>query len=158
MDILHVATGHAFEKFGSVAIAIGLLFTAYELHHGFKAHRIANLLAIQRQHLDIWAELYSHPELERVLDPDADLSAHPISRKEKLFVQSLIMHLGVVFRASKEKMLTAPTAMPEDIRQFFALPIPAHVWRQSRIFQEPDFVKFVEATLEQPSSLARQAD
>jgi hypothetical protein len=32
----------------------------------------------------------------------------------------------------------------QDVRSFFSLPLPKAVWEKTKIFQNQDFVKFVE--------------
>lgn len=37
-----------------------------------------------------------------------------------------------------------PEALRRDIREFFALPIPSDVWERAKVFQNREFVSFVE--------------
>lgn len=147
MEIIHLATGHAFDLLGSVAIIASLLFTAVELQHVGKAQRVSNLLTITRQHREIWSELFRQPTLKRVLDPQADLVTNPVTTEEELFVTFLILHLDAVFKADHAKMFEPATTLRRDIAGFFALPIPKAVWQKSRPLQDVDFVAYVESAL-----------
>ena len=147
MELIHLATGHAFDLLGSIAIIASLLFTAVELQHVGKAQRVSNLLAVTRQHREIWSELFRQPALKRVLDPQADVVANPVTVEENLFVSFLILHLDAVFKADRAKMFVPATTLRKDIDGFFALPIPKAVWKSSRAFQDADFVSFVEGAM-----------
>ncbi len=148
MEIIHLATGHAFDLLGSVAIIASLLFTAVELQHVGKAQRVSNLLTITRHHREIWSELYRQPALKRVLNSKADLTKNPVTTEEELFVTFLILHLNSVFKANHAKMFEPATTLRRDIAGLFALPIPMAVWQKSRVLQDADFIAFVESARE----------
>jgi hypothetical protein len=85
------------------------------------------------------------PELARVLEKEVNLEERPVSVIEERFVHLLITHLAVTYAASQNGVLTSLDGLEEDVRSFFALPIPAQVWRWSRRFQAKSFTQFVEA-------------
>jgi hypothetical protein len=137
---------HWVELVQSVGIIGGLLFGAYTTHKDEKARRIGNLIAVNEQYGRIWRELYERPELSRILDKDADLTKEPVSDEERLFVKMLILHLDTVRRATKAGMLVRIEGLRDDIRHFFALPIPKAVWEKIKPFQDRDFVRFIETS------------
>ena len=147
MELIHLATGHAFDIFGFTAIVASLLFTAREIRQVEKSQRVTNLLNITKYHREIWSQLFEHPEFERILDPKVDLKFHPVTTRESLFVTFLILHLKASFKATQENMFVTPEALGKDILWFFSLPIPMHVWHQSRDFQDKEFVDFLESNL-----------
>lgn len=99
------------------------------------------------QQRDIWKQLYEHPELTRVLDAKANLKARPLSGDEALFVRFLILYLGTLYRAIKSDELLRPDGLERDVRNFFVLPIPREVWKDSKKFQDVDFVAFIDKLL-----------
>ena len=87
------------------------------------------------------------PELSRVLNDHPELDKQPLSAQEELFVNMLILHLGTVYRAIKEGMFVKLEGLQNDVREFFALPIPKAVWKKTRPLQDHDFTEFVESVL-----------
>lgn len=145
MELFHFATTHGLDVLGTVAITASLLFTAIELRHVEKAQRVTNLLTITAHHREIWSLLLSTPALVRVLNPDVNLARKPVTAEERVFVTFLIFHLNNSFQAETSKMFRAAAGLGSDIARFFALPIPGAVWEEARKFQDPEFVRFVEA-------------
>ncbi len=47
-------------------------------------------------------------------------------------------------------MYFAEQGLAVDVREFFALPIPASVWQLVKIYQQLDFVRFVEEIAYKP--------
>jgi hypothetical protein len=123
----------------------GLLLTAFTIHKDEKARRISNLIAVTEQYNRIWHKFYERPELSRVLKTDVDLKRRPVSDSEWLFVKILILHLDTVRRATKAKAFVKLDGLQNDVREFFALPIPKAVWTKIKMFQDEDFVLFVES-------------
>jgi len=138
---------HWLDLLQSVGIVGGLFFTAYTIWKDEHARRISNSIAITDQHRQIWNELYDRAELSRVLAKDADVTKRPVSNQEALFVKTLILHLGTVYRAMKHGEFVKLDGLRRDVREFFTLPIPREVWQRAKSFQDRDFVKFIEASL-----------
>jgi hypothetical protein len=88
---------------------------------------------------------FEHPQLARVLEKDAD--AKDISIGEKLFVTTILAHLSTVFRAMKHGEFVKLEGLQNDVREFFALPIPKEVWEKLKSLQDASFVKFIETAL-----------
>jgi hypothetical protein len=147
MEIYHWIGGHGFDLLEGVGIIASLTFAGLAFRREEKARHTANLLAITAAHRAIWSELFRQPKLARVLDPEADLAAQPVTTEESFFVTFLILHLNVTFKASVRRMFATPEALTRDMRQFFSLPIPKAVWEQSRPLQDGTFVAFVENAL-----------
>jgi hypothetical protein len=127
----------------TVGIVGGLLFTAYATWKDERARRIGNSIAITEQYRQIWKELYERAELSRVLAKDADVEKQPVSVQEELFVKTLVLHLGTVYRAMKHSEFVKLEGLRRDVREFFTLPIPREVWQRVKSFQDKDFVEFV---------------
>src|ERR1043166_739101 len=134
---------HWLDLLQSVGIVGGLLFTAYTTWKDVRARRISNSIAIDGQYRDIWKELYDHAELSRVLAKDADIEKQPVSVQEEMFVKTLVLHLGTVYRALTYGEFAKLEGLRKDVREFFALPIPREVWQRIKVFQDKDFVEFI---------------
>ena len=80
-----------------------------------------------------------------------------MSVEEELFVHTLILQLRTAFKAGKLGMQFDDDAVAADIRQFLNRPIPSAVWQRSKIFQDADFVAFVEHSIESQSGSKRAA-
>ena len=128
----------------NVGIIGGLAFTAYSTWKGERARRISNLIAITAQYREIWQELYTTPRLARVLKADVDLNKEPVTGEEEMFVNFLILHLDTVYHAMKAKMFVRVEGLQKDIQDFLSLPIPRATWDKNKIFQNRDFVRFIE--------------
>lgn len=135
------------DLFQNIGILVGFAFTAYTLWTEARARRIDNLITFTQQHRDIWKMMYEYPELARVRDPQADLTAKPLTEQEHRFAGLLILHLATVYRARSAGMFVALQGLRKDIAMSFALPIPKIVWAEMKTLQDPDFVKFVESCL-----------
>ena len=133
-----------FNVLSGVGIIGSLLFTAVSLRSETKTRRIANLLTLTQNHRALWSELFDRPELRRVLSPDPDLSKRPISLDETYYVNMLIQHLSSAFQAMRSGLTIKPEGLKEDVRRFFALPIPHAIWHDIKIFQNDEFVQFME--------------
>lgn len=131
----------------SVGIIGSLLFTAFTLRADAKARRIENLISITSNHRDIWKNLYTSPELSRVIDPAADLTKRSITQAEQVFVKLVILHLSSVYHASEVGVLQPPEGMQLDVRRFLSRPIPNAIWQRIKSLQDRDFVNFVETCL-----------
>jgi hypothetical protein len=136
-----------FDVLSAVGIIGGLLFTAHSLRSETETRRISNLLTLTRNHRELWSGLFRYPELGRVLDASADLSAEAITVAEHLYVNMAIQHLGSAYQALKSGLVIKPEGLSQDMRSFFSLPIPRMIWGETKALQNDDFVAFVEKCL-----------
>ncbi len=125
----------------------GLVFTAASLRIDAKARRTTNLIAITEQHREIWKELYSRPELSRLLEPTVDFKRKPVTLEEELFVKLLTLHMSSAHQASRQGMFLQPERLRQDVRWFFSLAIPRVVWEKTKGFHEDELVRFVDSCL-----------
>lgn len=128
-----------------VGIVGGLCFTAHSLRSETKTRRIANQLALTEGHRDIWRQLFEHPELARVLNPEIAITPQTVTPQEEIFVGLVIQHLSVVFHAMRDELTINPEGLRRDVFRFFSLPIPHAVWENVKVMQNEKFVAFVES-------------
>jgi len=129
----------------AVGVVGGLFFTATSIRSGAKTQRVANLLTVTSNHREIWKEFSNRPELARILDATVDLTKQPVTPDEAEFVNSVILHVSSVYYAMKDGIVVTLEGLRRDVCAFFSLPIPRAVWEKRKVFQNADFVKFVES-------------
>jgi hypothetical protein len=112
-----------FNLVSAVGIIASLLFTAVSLRSETKNRRIGSLLSLTESHRELWAKIFDHPELSRVLDAAADLSKQPITLVESVYVGLAIQHLGSAYQAMKGGIMIQQDGLCDDVRSFFSLPI-----------------------------------
>lgn len=144
MAILGWLTVHGFDALQTTSILVGLFATVHTLRADVRVRKIQNLFAITAAHRELWTRFSETPALHRIFDLNIDLGRHPVSIVEQRFVHGLILHLRASFKARKAGMEFDDDALVADVRDFFAGVIPRTVWEQSRVYQDADFVAFVE--------------
>jgi hypothetical protein len=50
-----------------------------------------------------------------VLDPAPDLSEHPITRDETIYLNMVIQHLGSAYQAMKSGLVMKPEGVSQDV-------------------------------------------
>jgi hypothetical protein len=133
-----------FNLFSAAGIIGGLWFTAVSLRSETKTRRVANLLTITANYREVWKEFFHSPELLRVIDPSADVVKKPVTPAEKYFVNMIISHTSSMYEALKDELVTKQDGLWRDVGSFLSLPIPQAVWEKTKVFQNADFVAFVE--------------
>jgi hypothetical protein len=132
----------------TVGIVAGLFFTGYAASRDNRSRRIENLLSIHDSHRTIWLQIFDDPQLLRILKPNARLATKPVTLEERIFVNLIILHLTGVLAAMRLKVMEKPAGLDSDLREFFALPIPAEVWRQTLQYRDQPTRKYVESLSE----------
>lgn len=143
-EIMRWFLEHGKDTLETVGLISSLCFTAASFRADSRERRISNRIALAEAHRDLWFQLVEKPELGRILKDDATLRNARPNVVETRFVHLLVIHLAVCFEAIKTGVLPGLSGLEDDVRSFFALPIPRQVWRWSRRFQERDFVAFVD--------------
>jgi hypothetical protein len=147
MDLLGALGAHWIEIVQTLIFVAGFFVTIHTIREETKERKIQNLFALTEAHRDIWSRLYDKPELNRILRHEVDVAKEPPTDEEELFVQMLILHLRTSYKARQMGMGFDDGAVSEDIRQFFGLPIPQAVWQKMKIYQDSQFLEFVESSL-----------
>ena len=145
MEIEGWVSQNWFNLFSAIGIIAGLWFTAISLRSDTKTRRIANLLTITANHREIWKEFLNNPKLERVRNPAADTVKQPVTDAERVFVNLVIQHVNDVYHTMNDQLVIKMEGFRRDIAQFLSLPIPKLVWEKTKLFQNDDFVAFMES-------------
>lgn len=157
MGILGWIGAHGFDFLQTASILVGFFTAAYTIRTDTKERKIGNLFSLTNAHREIWSRLYERKELSRVLSESVNLRREPVTAEEELFVHTLILHLRTAFKARELGMQFDDDAVAADIRQFLNRPIPRFVWDCSKVFQDSDFVKFVDGCITSRSDSKRAA-
>ncbi len=144
MDFLGWMAQHGLDFLHTTSLVVGLFATVLTIREDTRERKIGNLFALTNAHREIWSRLYERPELARIDLHAVDLKADPVTHEEELFVHTLVLHLRAAFKARKLGMQFNDDALIADIYHFFTLPIPRWVWERSKLFQDGDFVRFVD--------------
>jgi hypothetical protein len=105
----------------------------------------ANLLTITKNHWDLWKEYLTNPRLACVRDATANITKHPVTEWELMFVTGVILHTSSVYYVLSDKLFVEYDGLRRDIEHFFSLPIPKAVWGKIKQFQNDDFIKYIES-------------
>ena len=147
MEFLRWVFEHGAAFIQSAGIILGLLFTGAALRAETRSRQIENLIRITEGHRAIWTYFDERPELHRLFQHQVDLKQHPLTAEEIRFVQFLINHLLLTFRAQQRGLYGSPERLKDDVRSFFSLPIPKAAWEKVRRYQDADFQIFILETL-----------
>ena len=139
-----------FDLLQSLFIILGFLLTISILRLEARSRKINHLLSLQQSRREVWNPILAHPELDRIFLKDIDLEFNPITPKEKIVIKQAISYLHTLFKAAQHKEIPSPQGLEKDIKQFFSLPIPKAIWEEVRMFQEDDFLVFIEMILRAP--------
>jgi hypothetical protein len=135
---------HWLDTLQSLGIVAGLSFTGLSSFREHRSRRIQNLLSINSNHRQIWMQVFTHPQLFRVLSPKADVRRKPVTPTEGIFVNLIILHLTTVFAAMRSGLLKKPQGTDADLKEFFSLPIPRQVWQDTLKYRDKDTRRYVE--------------
>jgi hypothetical protein len=131
----------------SIGIVSGLIFTGLASRRETKARTVTDLLALTAQHRELWSELHRRPDLFRLIKKDVDLVAEPISAAEHEYLNTVFVHFHTGWLLSRQGVLATEEALAADVKDFFALPIPRHVWNETKHTRDTGFRNFVEQSL-----------
>ena len=150
--LLHWVQENGFTLVQSLGIAASLIYTARSFRQGIRDQRIAQRLTLAGHHRELWSGSHREPSLSRITSPDADLVAHPITVEEREFLLEVIYHFQTCWELARESDLVPLASLRLDASEFFALPLPQRVWRDSRASRDRRFVAFIESCLTVPES------
>ncbi|MEM6269147.1 MAG: hypothetical protein AAF998_06890 [Bacteroidota bacterium] len=133
----------------SVLLISGFIVAAFSFRHDAKARKVQNLLAIVRNHREIWGLYTDSDALKRIRSNAVSLSTQPITDQERFFILSAVLHLFTAHQAERMGQIKPFAGMDKDIRRFFSRPIAKKVWKEIKPFQNPDFVAYIDQQLDQ---------
>lgn len=132
------------DLFQSVFIILSFMLARAAYKDDAKSRKIQNLIDINESHREIWAEVFSHPHLNRIRLKSADLRKEPITHEERRMVQLIILHIFTAFEARRLGQITPLQGMERDIVGFFSNSIPHEVWKEAKQYQNRQFVTYID--------------
>src|SRR6266850_642418 len=138
-------TSNWFSLLQSLGIIFGLVFTAVSVRRDTAARQASDLLSLSERHQELWSELYKRAELQRIRGEEADLVASPVTPAEREFLRLVFVHFYAGWLLAKRGSLVRMAAVREDTRNFFSLPIPRAVWKETHAGMDPKFIAFVNS-------------
>ncbi len=141
---LEFLQAHWFDLVQTLGIMAGMLFTGIALRHEGASRRLSNLLALKQEHRELWNTIHESPELSRILDPETDLLAHPMTSAEQVFLRQVIVHVATSWELMRQGTPLDLAAFRNDVGQFFRLPLPRQEWQAVRKSQSKEFAAFLE--------------
>ena len=149
----------------TIGIVGGLLVAGAALRADLRARRhetevrkVETLMLTTQYHREIWGRMLEDPDLERILDADADVIVMPPSEKERMFCTFLILHFYATYEAAKTGLFSANWTEARDFGELVSLPIPAFTWAQIKSYHNRDFVKYVDDAIATWGTGPRSAD
>ena len=125
---------------------IGTILAIITLRKNTKSTQIGNLLSITQSHRDIWSKALEDEDLTAILSGDFDIS--DITRKQRMFINFIILHFASSFEAQKRGALIKAEQLRMDANSFFNLPAPNYIWKHQQKFQNSQFRNFVNDCIE----------
>jgi hypothetical protein len=147
MEIHHWINDHGFDLLESVGIIASLVFSTIALFRDDRSRRVENFLTLISSHRDIWKETIREPALKRLFLSEVDLDQTPITAEEEVFVTIVFQQINATFYAMQNGLTINLEGLRQDIRQFFANPIPRDVWIRLKPLQNRLFAAFVDDCL-----------
>ena len=143
-SVIRWLSQHWLEASQTGGIVGGFVFTALSLRDTRKAQKISNLFTLTHYHRELYRQFFDRPELRRIFRPDADLSQHPVTEDERLFLTLLILHVNLALEAMHMEAITPIEGLARDLAELFSKPIPMAVWRELRPFQNQEVVEMID--------------
>lgn len=136
----------------TVAVLVAIPLALNQIKSGIKMNRASISLEFTNSHREIWSHLLTNQALERVLQEDVDVEANPPSYVEEYFVVMVTNHMSAVFDAYKEGL---HRLYPNDMKDFYSMPVPHKVWRTIRDFQPKPFANYIDSLLADTSQQSK---
>ena len=136
-----------FDLLQSIFIVVGFIFTYRATRHDMRSSRVEHLLQINESHREIWAKIYSNPELLRIKKTEVNLQESPITEAEKQLAIEVIIHIYSVYEPIQSKQIDKGE-MEKDIAEYLQLPIPNAVWLEVKGYHNKQFVSYIDDLLQ----------
>lgn len=149
-EVVAWLNGSWFSLVQSLGIIASILLTATAMRRDRRSRRIGDYLALTSEHRQLWGDLNHRPELARVVSPDVDLVAEPLSFAEEEFLLLVIVHVHTGWLLAGQGSLVDIRVLARDAGAFFRLPLPRLVWRRTQTLRDPAFVAFIDAACASP--------
>jgi len=107
-----------------------------------------NSATLKDQHARLWSQVTERDDLKRILSPNVDLKAAPVTLVEQEFLNLVFVHFEEGWKLAKQGSVNSLETLALDQGNFTSLPIPYAVWEHTKSVRNPEFVCFVEQAVE----------
>lgn len=105
-------------------IAFGLAFTAVQLRRTARAARVANLLALTKDHRELWTMLLGNENLRSIILSDSEVeSIKDLTFEEQQMINFFLLHMAAAFELHRVGLITRNRASAADIAALMSLPM-----------------------------------
>lgn len=132
---------------GTVAI-LSLLITVATFRQAADKADAEEYAMLAQQHQIIWVEARSRVDLGRILSPEVDLKEEPLTAAENAFLNQVFVHFEGGWKLARKNTTLTLKTYTADVRKFFSFPVVRAAWEYSKTARNPEFVKFVQGTIE----------
>ena len=139
-----------FSLFQSAGIAGGLVFTAMSFRDQTKSNRVQNLITIYKESSKLWRDFAENPSLASVFSHRTS-DNYEWTVGEEVFLNRLILHLNTTWWAMQEGEMIKIQSIEDEVRWFFAHPLPKAFWESTKKLRDKSFVGFIDNCLAQKS-------
>lgn len=134
-----------FQVVGVLLVVFGLLFTAVQLNRNRLATQVGNLIALVKNHREIWTMAMDDPELRKVLSSDSQvIHASELNDRQRYFVNFLVLHMSAAYEMSRTKTVTDYAATQIDMGSLLILPAVNAVWSELAPYHNRRFRRYVD--------------
>jgi hypothetical protein len=143
---MHWLAANWFNVVQTAALIATLAVAASALRSSGRATKGSNTLTLAANNRQIWSQLTADPKLQSVLrttmTPNED-----VSYEEYRFVVQVIHHTVTGFELARMGGINPVEGARRDAYHFMNLPVFRTVWEQNKIYQNADFVNFIDGCM-----------
>jgi hypothetical protein len=127
----------------TLGIMLSTWLTGAALRQESRTRKSGNAFTLAQHHRELWSEVHRRPDLARILNPEVDLLAMPMTVAEEEFLNLVIEHFQTGWLMAQSDGFPTLQTLSKDARSFFALPLPEDVWQSTKKDRDPRFVQFI---------------
>lgn len=140
-----------------IVVVIGASLTIIQITRNVTANRIANLLAVTKNHREIWSMLMDRDELHEIMMTSSKIrKANELSTEQRLFLNFLLLHMAAAFASTRSGLLTRNKSVSTDVGELMSLPAPFAFWSEQKRFHHKPFARFVDRSIKKYGSLSSE--
>jgi len=136
---------HLFDIIQTIFLVLGFYLAAKSYQDDDRSRQVGHLLQLGESYRKIKETLIEKPELASIFNTKKDASK--ITTIERNYIQQVIMQMYSVYIATKLGQFDSFEGIENDIRRYLSFPLPNQVWEEVKIFQDREFVAYIDEIL-----------
>ncbi len=129
-------------------LVLGATLTVLQLGRTARAARATNLLAITKNHREIWTFALEHPDTLELMDPEMPFSGiQDLSNDQRQFADFLLLHMASAHALVKRGLLSRNRSDRRDVGGVLALPAFRAIWADLQSYHPPRFRRYANKCL-----------